>query len=81
MSHVTESSTYTPPLNDEFSKEEEIERSTSGTLPRDDVPSAGPAETESGRNPNELPLDGGLKAWLQVLGAFFLSVNSWYVDA
>lgn len=25
------------------------------------------------------PPDGGLEAWLQVLGAFFLNFNTWYV--
>lgn len=27
------------------------------------------------------PPDGGLKAWLQVVGSFFLFFNTWYVGA
>ena len=78
MSQNTESLTYTPPLYEDFSKEEEMGRSSSGTPPNEGVPGAEPVEPESGRSPNEPPLDGGLKARLQVLGAFFLAVNSWY---
>ena len=33
-----------------------------------------PTEVAPGPPPN-----GGMKAWLQVLGAFFLAMNSWYV--
>ena len=34
---------------------------------------------EEGEPPaeNTAPPDGGFKAWLQVLGAFFLCLNSW----
>ena len=41
-----------------------------------------PVDTEAGRA-SETPVtaapDGGVKAWLQVVGAFFLNMNSWCV--
>lgn len=30
--------------------------------------------------PDDRPPDGGLRAWLQVLGAFMLFLNTWYVS-
>lgn len=38
-----------------------------------------PQEKDSGYGDVELDFDTGLKAWLQVLGAFLLFFNSWLV--
>jgi hypothetical protein len=37
-----------------------------------------PQPVVSNNQINEIP-NGGLKAWLQVLGSFFLFFNSWFV--
>lgn len=48
-----------------------------GDSPSDNTPSP-PQEKASGYGNAEHDFDTGLKAWLQVLGAFFLFFNSWY---
>ena len=40
-------------------------------------PSSSQREKQSGYGNSEHNFDKGLKAWLQVLGAFFLWFNSW----
>ena len=42
----------------------------------DDLPQVLEAEKPSDPGP---PPDGGLKAWIQVVGSFFLFFNCWYV--
>ena len=42
----------------------------------DNIP---PLQEKSGPAAYETPPDGGLEAWLQVAGSFFLFFNSWYV--
>jgi hypothetical protein len=37
-----------------------------------------PAQTPTPERSNEIP-NGGFKAWIQVLGSFFLIFNSWQV--
>jgi hypothetical protein len=45
--------------------------------PASDAEEASPKPPPS-KQSNEIP-NGGLKAWLQVLGSFLLFLNTWYV--
>lgn len=57
---------------DQLQEKDPYVADSSGSAPLEPVRSAHP----SVRDPSAIP-DGGLWAWLQVLGSFFLLVNSW----
>jgi hypothetical protein len=46
-------------------------------LPHNTLPAS--QDKEIGDKSEQLVFDSGIKAWLQVLGAFFLWFNSWFV--
>ena len=85
MSDISDKSDHTRTSNDSFSR---IEDDSPTALPspqneveiKTDAPSMAKIEAAE---PLELipgpPPNGGLQAWLQVLGAFFLAMNSWFV--
>ena len=85
MSDISDTSEHTRISNDEFSRIED-DSPTAVSTPQNgvetgiDMPSvvkieaAAPTELVVGPPPN-----GGMQAWLQVFGAFFLAMNSWYI--
>jgi hypothetical protein len=76
-------------VNREQEKEEEVTEEIDTGNERDGIAATKTKTKEQGlekvqskkasiRDASSIP-DGGLWAWLQVLGAFFLFFNSWYV--
>jgi len=72
-------STSVSPPNE---KDEQPTSFTSQSPPNEVTNEPDPVDTEAGRaseTPADAAPDGGLNAWLQVFGAFFLTMNSWCV--
>lgn len=63
------------PLNDPDAVREKGSLEGSGQVTPVDKPEQAPPI------PANEPPNGGLRAWLQVVGSFFLFFNTWYVDA
>ncbi|MCJ1386091.1 hypothetical protein MMC17_009216 [Xylographa soralifera] len=83
MSDISEKSEHTQISSDDFSRIEDgsltaLPTPQNGVETDTDMPSMVKIEaaepTESALSP---PPNGGVRAWMQVLGAFFLAMNSW----
>lgn len=74
-------------IESELSTEENVSRSTSTAQGHWDPTAEGPVhdagvvpvQEKANTTGYDAPPDGGLKAWLQVAGSFFLYFNTWYV--